>query len=413
MEEPIITSEKALQASLLDPPSRIICHVCQKQFSQYTCPRCNSRYCSLQCYKSHSVRCTESFMRENVVGELKHMKTSDESKQKMLDILKRVHSEEEEMEAVDEDDDSFLSEQTIEKIASGGEIAFDDLSTEERKRFERAIACGELSKFFKPWDPWWLKPSARAISLGKEGTLLIQPLAEDQPSSSLQHNDGTQEESIELPPAPQTPLQPLSKLIATEPSPLLAIHLVDIIYSYCFTLRLYNGDWNSDAMGSVTVLLTVSQVLGQASQPENVMEALSYCLEQSCSPVYRHMGGSRFGLSVIDDVTTMLSLGRGALISMLADVQRLVQAAGKELKAEKSGKSRSEMRNKLKLAERKVYFIMCWVNEQTDEACWTSLAAIVRTEQTSVLDYCKVDPKVVKSRSKTETRGRVFIEEME
>ncbi|CAN1254136.1 hypothetical protein LINPERPRIM_LOCUS8549 [Linum perenne] len=125
------------------------------------------------------------------------------------------------------------------------------------------------------------------------------------------------------------------------------------------------------------------------------MEALSYCLEQSCSPEYMHMGGSRFGLSVIDDVTTMLSLGRGALISMFDDVQRLVQAAGKELKAEKSGKSRLEMRNKLKLAERKVYFIMCWVNEQTDEACWTSLAAIVRTEQTSVLDYCKVDPKVV------------------
>lgn len=24
---------------------------CQKQFSQYTCPRCNSRYCSVQCYK--------------------------------------------------------------------------------------------------------------------------------------------------------------------------------------------------------------------------------------------------------------------------------------------------------------------------------------------------------------------------
>lgn len=24
---------------------------CQKQFAQYTCPRCNARYCSLSCYK--------------------------------------------------------------------------------------------------------------------------------------------------------------------------------------------------------------------------------------------------------------------------------------------------------------------------------------------------------------------------
>jgi hypothetical protein len=27
---------------------------CQKQFAQYTCPRCNSRYCSLTCYKVRS-----------------------------------------------------------------------------------------------------------------------------------------------------------------------------------------------------------------------------------------------------------------------------------------------------------------------------------------------------------------------
>ncbi|CAN0908893.1 Zinc finger HIT domain-containing protein 2 [Linum grandiflorum] len=400
MEQSIITSEKASQPSPLDPPSRIICHVCQKQFSQYTCPRCNSRYCSLQCYKSHSVRCTESFMRENVVGELKHLKTGDESKRKMMDILKRVHSEEEKIEAMDDDDgdDSFLSEQTLEKIASGDEITIDDLSTEEKKRFSRAVACGELSKFFKPWDPWWLKSSATAISLSKVGTPLVQPIINDQPSSSLQE---------EIPPGPDAPLQPVSNLIAKEPSPLLSIHLVDIIYSYCFTLRLYNGDWKSDAVGSVTVLLSLSRVLSQSSQPENVMEALSYCLEQSCSPEYRHVGGSRFGISIVDDVATMLALGRGALICMLADVQRLVQAAEEAMKAEKS-----VIKSKLKLAERKVYFFMCWVNEEQNghEGCWNSLAAIVKTEKSCVLDHCKVD---VKSRGKTEeTRGKVFVEEM-
>ncbi|GJV44163.1 zinc finger HIT domain-containing protein 2 [Tanacetum coccineum] len=46
---------------------------CQKQFSQYTCPRCNTRYCSLPCYKSHSLRCTESFMRDNVMGEMQQL----------------------------------------------------------------------------------------------------------------------------------------------------------------------------------------------------------------------------------------------------------------------------------------------------------------------------------------------------
>ena len=46
-------------------------------------------------WQSHSLQCTESFMRENVVEELQQMQPDDETKQKMLDILKRFHSEEE------------------------------------------------------------------------------------------------------------------------------------------------------------------------------------------------------------------------------------------------------------------------------------------------------------------------------
>ncbi|MED6225433.1 hypothetical protein PIB30_093707 [Stylosanthes scabra] len=102
MDDTINTSDKS-SAPLLNP-SRTICHVCQKQFSHYTCPRCNSRYCSLHCYKSHSLRCTESFMRENVVGELQQMQPDEETKHKMLDILKRFHSEEE-MDSIDDDED--------------------------------------------------------------------------------------------------------------------------------------------------------------------------------------------------------------------------------------------------------------------------------------------------------------------
>ncbi|KAA8526104.1 hypothetical protein F0562_007796 [Nyssa sinensis] len=75
MADAIITSETPSTSSQLNQSSRIICRVCQKQFSQYTCPRCNTRYCSLHCYKSHSLRCTESFMKENVVEELRQLQS--------------------------------------------------------------------------------------------------------------------------------------------------------------------------------------------------------------------------------------------------------------------------------------------------------------------------------------------------
>lgn len=53
--------------------------------------------------QSHSLRCTESFMRENVVEELQQMQSNDETKRKMLEILKRLHLEEE-MDSMDEED---------------------------------------------------------------------------------------------------------------------------------------------------------------------------------------------------------------------------------------------------------------------------------------------------------------------
>ncbi|KAI8003889.1 hypothetical protein LOK49_LG08G00623, partial [Camellia lanceoleosa] len=51
---------------------------------------------------SHCLHCTESFMRENVVEEMRQLQPDDENKQKILDILKRFHSEEE-MDNMDED----------------------------------------------------------------------------------------------------------------------------------------------------------------------------------------------------------------------------------------------------------------------------------------------------------------------
>ncbi|XP_059655926.1 uncharacterized protein LOC132302935 [Cornus florida] len=410
MADSIITSDTPSSSSHLNPSSsRIICHVCQKQFSQYTCPRCNSRYCSLQCYKSHSLRCTESFMRENVVEELQHLQPDDESKQKMLDILKRFHSEED-MDSMDEDD-STLSEETVQKFLSGGQLSYDDLSAEEKKRLQRAMASGELSKFIEPWDPWWLKPSARTISLSQDGTQLVQPLINQETVISKQEYKES-DQSHDIPPGPETPLPPVSKLSSTEPSPLLAVHLVDIIYSYCFTLRLYNGDWQSDAIGSAMDILSISSVLGQGGQPETVSEALSCCLEKTCSPDFKHMGGLQFGLALLDDVISLLYLGGSALVCLLCDLQRLIQAAERELKLEKPRKSRrAEIRSKLKLAERKTFFMMCWVHEQPGEA-WASLAAIVKAEKGSAMDYGGKSSGALKMEDKA-TTGKVVIEEIE
>ena len=89
----------------------------------------------------------------------------------------------------------------------------------------------------------------------------------------------------------------------------------------------------------------------------------------------------------------------------------MILAGERELKSEKQRKLRkSEIKSKLKLAERKVYFIMCWVHEQPREA-WSSLADIVRAEKSSFINYGG-SKSFSKTENVAENKGKVLIEEM-
>ncbi|KAL0913101.1 hypothetical protein M5K25_016533 [Dendrobium thyrsiflorum] len=396
------------------PPSnsfseaRLICRVCQKQFSRYTCPRCNTRYCSLECYKRHSLRCTESFMRENVMEELHQIQSNDATKRKMLEILRRVHSEDD-MDS-DGEDGSMLSEETTQKILSGVQLGLEDLSPGEIKKFQRAVANGELSKLIEPWDPWWRKSSAASISLGPSGNQLVKPLdVEENSECSFSASDSS---STEVPAGPENPLPPLHQLSRTEPSPLLSVHSIDVIYSYCFTLRIYNGDWRFDPLGAAMVLLTLSSVLGSDSRPETVSEALAACIEQTCSPAFRHAGGFKFGLILIDDAIHLLSLGANAIVCLLCDLRRLILAGEEMLKSEKMEKAkRAEGRRKLKGVDRKIFFLMCWVHEQSEEV-WPSLAGIVGVEKASLCALDQDRGNYNMGEGKGASKAKVLVEEV-
>ncbi|XP_051193169.1 uncharacterized protein [Lolium perenne] len=412
MERDVLVSEDAASAAAAASSSfaetRVICRVCQKQFAQYTCPRCNSRYCSLTCYKGHSNQCTELFMRENVTEELKQIQPEDESKRQMLDILKRFHLEDE-MES-DGEDESMFSEELIQKVISGDGINLEDLSDDEMKRFRQALASGELSKMIQPWTPWWKNPVAKSISLSHDGSQLIKEVSTD--VNTLSDPTAAPESIIsEIPEGPESPLPSLKQLTRAEPSPLLTVHLVDILYSYCFTLRLYNGDWHSDPFGASTVALSMSKVMGEDAKPETVSESLTTCIEETCSPVYRHTGGFRFAIGLVNDIITILSLGSNALVCALCDFRRLIQAGESMLKEEKVGKTeRAQSSQKLRAADRKLFFITCWAHEQPADT-WSSLAHLVEVQKAS-LEELDNRSGVRKAGRKDNRQSKVLIEEV-
>ena len=70
------------------------CKLCYKGPGSYTCPRCNIRYCSSDCYKKEAhAQCSEAFYKSCFMDGLKEIQNEPQEKQKMLEMLKRVEEE--------------------------------------------------------------------------------------------------------------------------------------------------------------------------------------------------------------------------------------------------------------------------------------------------------------------------------
>lgn len=305
----------------------------------------------------------------------------------MQDILKRLHQqdmgEDEEAGAAATDDEEAGAaasddeeEEEEEELVPGismerallldqGAITVDDLTPGELAAFQREVAAGGVAAAVDPWDPWWLSEEAAALKLGPSGTRLV---AEVGPSGGEDGEGG-------VPPPPPAPLPPLSALTSRPPAPELALHLLDILYAYCLVLRLYNGQYTTDAVEAAATLLAASEVLGGgAGAPAASPSAtLVDCIVRVCAPEAGRVAVPRgFAAGLVSDVAALLRLGRPPIVVALMDASRLVDAGLAEI----SGGERKDkaLTARLKQAQRKLLFFLSWANEQA-EALAPPLAA--------------------------------------
>lgn len=83
---------------------------CNKHVRLYTCPRCGIGYCGIECYKSDAhIDCSESFYKQCIEDELKSQEKDPVAKQKMMNILKKIHEKDLEDDILGEDIDGEVS----------------------------------------------------------------------------------------------------------------------------------------------------------------------------------------------------------------------------------------------------------------------------------------------------------------
>ena len=190
----------------------------------------------MNCYTNHGNSCTEHFYKENVNEFLQSQVADEFEKQKTIEMLQRLSLQDEEeitMEIQQKEDERI--EIILEKIKKGENIdeIWSHFTDDEKRDFEKNISQ-LYSKNNNSFTPWY-------------------------------HSNDAQP-----PPIPSNIIS-FSKLMgnSSQTSPNIHLFLINILFSYCYTYRLYEGDWKEDIVDSVNTLLSLSNVLNPNPPNDN------------------------------------------------------------------------------------------------------------------------------------------------
>ncbi|XP_023942047.1 zinc finger HIT domain-containing protein 2 [Bicyclus anynana] len=261
-----------------------LCGLCNETVSKYCCPRCEVFYCSLDCYKSekHS-QCSESFYRECVNEELSSLHVDDVSKQKMIDILKKMHDEnieddgdileeseniEENIEEIDSDDcsENDLHTRIKDLNLDNPDALWNALTEDERNEFEAMLSNGDMGPIIPQWEPWWTHR--------KEKKLLEEVNEANVDSNKL----------TECPDIKSVPM--FSSLTSNKPSEAIRYNMANVLASYAFAARYFNGE--VEALEAASHLLDISANLNSNANFEDADIAVESVVQRCLQSEYIH-----------------------------------------------------------------------------------------------------------------------------
>lgn len=319
-----------------------ICKLCNERLQLYTCPRCGIGYCGLECYKSDAhMDCSESFYKQCVEDELKAQENDPTVRQKMVEILKRVHdadldanleySEDESSDegdfTLDSDDDQELTDLATRlenvNVEDPNEL-WSALSDAERQEFEALLKNGEAEKLLPKWTPWWTHRVEKK---------LIQSIEED---SKDAYSDLIHPALIDIP-----SLNELQKA-----SPCVHFNVINVIYAYAYIALYYYGDYLSCAVDATNVFLLICENMRSNKVFEDMVSAIESVIENINNNDW--LPQDEQTITALKEAGASILHGPGIekkslyVSAAFSDLHRLLTAARKEISMDKSGNSKQE-----------------------------------------------------------------------
>ncbi|KAE8607188.1 hypothetical protein XENTR_v10011073 [Xenopus tropicalis] len=126
-----------------------VCALCLSNPGRYTCPRCNSPYCSLACYRGpRHQTCSEDFYKESVLQMLREEQAGAAGKRQVEEMLVKLREK-----AIAGDDAVGLD--GIDSLGEEAANLWNRLTPSEQKDFNRLLQSGDIGALVPKWNPWW------------------------------------------------------------------------------------------------------------------------------------------------------------------------------------------------------------------------------------------------------------------
>ncbi|GBN72332.1 Zinc finger HIT domain-containing protein 2 [Araneus ventricosus] len=319
------------------------CAFCRIGKGIYSCPRCNQRYCSSNCYKSRDhTECSESFFKEWVEQSLQEKSCDRAEKENMLRLLKKFEEEYAE--------DSVDSEIPIEDRFAGINIhdadenaIWQNLNDEEKNKFKSFLEDEKnLAAIVPVKQPWWTNTTLNLVEEADTETVSLK------------------DDVASRPPYPLN-TRKLSDLTSVKPSDCIKFNLINVLYPYAFLYRFYNCDLRDFREDVVDYMFVFSPVLSKGKNYFSLEEVIQDSIRLISSS---ELGTSlTFVKSVINDVGNIMQGPSNAkpstfFLCALHDIKLLFLEL-KYANKEQRDIDRS-LRKKLLLAVKKIEYFMSW-----------------------------------------------------
>ncbi|XP_065895400.1 zinc finger HIT domain-containing protein 2-like [Dysidea avara] len=230
------------------------------------------------------------------------------------------------------------------------ELVWQQLTDTEKEEFHKMLGDGRIGHLLDTYTPWWKHQHSRVVEVSASDDLLapIYPY-----------------------PAIPANLPALNTLLKVQPSSLLKYNVVNVLYSYAYIIRLFNGSHTELIQQAVEGLLNLSSVLSHNA----VFHDCNSAIKDSITNSQQHKDTAtslEFAYAVMLDVSCIITNGSHDLIGrsqclvshVLSDLHHMIQSSCTKAKgSKKSGTKGVTSTKMLREVERKVFFLLVWSKE--------------------------------------------------